>query len=81
MDQLSLWKTTFKKIEIWKDMHCVKSVRIRSFFWFVFSHIRTEYGEILRIFLYSVQMRENTNQKNSVFRHISYSDGLEYIDP
>ena len=26
--------------------HCVKSVQIRSFFWFVFSRIRTEYGEI-----------------------------------
>ena len=27
----------------WK-IHCVKSVQIRSFFWSVFSHIRTEYG-------------------------------------
>ena len=26
------------------DNHCVKSVRIRSFFWSVFSRIRTEYG-------------------------------------
>ena len=25
--------------------HCVKSVQIRSFFWSVFSRIRTEYGE------------------------------------
>ena len=33
--------------------HCVKSVHIRSFFWPVFSRIRTEYGEI----------RENTDQK------------------
>ena len=30
--------------------HCVKSVQIRSFFWSVFSRIRTEYGEILRIY-------------------------------
>ena len=29
--------------------HCVKSVQIRSFFWSVFSRIRTEYREILRI--------------------------------
>ena len=28
-----------------------------EFFWSVFSHIRTEYGD-------SVQMRENTDQKN-----------------
>ena len=26
--------------------HCVKSVRIRSFFWSVFSRIRTEYGDL-----------------------------------
>ena len=26
------------------DIHCVKNVRIRSFFWSVFPHIRTEYG-------------------------------------
>ena len=30
-----------------KTIHCVKSVLIRSFFWSVFSCIRTEYGEIL----------------------------------
>ena len=29
--------------------HCVKSVQIRRFFCSVFSRIRTEYGEILRI--------------------------------
>ena len=27
--------------------HCVKSIQVRSFFWSVFSRIRTEYGEIL----------------------------------
>ena len=48
-------------------MHCVKSVQIRSFFWAVFSRIRTEYREILRISPYSVRMRENTEQKNSHF--------------
>ena len=26
--------------------HCLKGVRIRNFFWYVFSRIRTEYGEI-----------------------------------
>ena len=30
-------------------MHFVKSIKIRSFFWSVFSRIRTEYGEMLRI--------------------------------
>ena len=41
----------------------VKSVKIRSYFWSVFFHIRTEYREILRISPYSVRMRENTDQK------------------
>ena len=27
-------------------MHCVKSVQIRSYFWSVFSCIRTEYGDL-----------------------------------
>ena len=44
----------------------VKSVQIRSFFWSRFSRIDTGYGEILHISPYSVRMRENTNQKNSV---------------
>ena len=33
-------------------------------FWSVFSRIRTEFGEILRISPYSVQMRENADQNN-----------------
>ena len=43
--------------------HCVKSLQIQSFFWSVFSRIRTEYGEIRSISPYSVLMRENTVQK------------------
>ena len=35
-------------------------------FWSVFSRIRTEYGEILRISLYSVRMRENTDQNMEI---------------
>ena len=51
----------------------MKSVQIQSFFWSVFSRIRTEYREILRIPPYSVRMRENTDQKNSVLGHFSHS--------
>ena len=40
-------------------------------FWSVFSRIRTEYGEILRTSPYLVQMRENTDQKNSEYGHFS----------
>ena len=51
------------------SLHCVESVQIRSFFRSVFSRIRTEYGEILRISPYSVQMRENADQNNSEYGH------------
>ena len=44
-----------------------------EFFWSVFSRIRTEYGEILRISPYSVRMRENRDQKNSENGHFSCS--------
>ena len=43
--------------------HCVKSIYTRSFFWSVFPRIRTEYGDLLRKFPYSIQIRENTDQK------------------
>ena len=48
-----------------------------EFFWSIFSHIWTEYGEILRISPYSVRMRENTDQKNSEYGHFSRSDTIE----
>ena len=43
------------------------------FFWSVFSHIWTEYGDLRRKSPYSAQIRENTDQKNSVFGHFSSS--------
>ena len=54
--------------------HFLKSVQMGSFFWSVFSRFRTEYGEIQSISSYSVRMRENTDQKNSVFGHYSRSE-------
>ena len=38
-------------------------------FWSVFSRIRTEYEEILRISPFSVRMRENRDQNNSKYGH------------
>ena len=79
---MSAYMLCFIKIYIagrWKKiwiMHYVKSVQIRSFFWSVFSRIRTEYGEILHISLYSVQMRENTDQNNSKYGHFLRSASL-----
>ena len=45
-----------------------------EFFWFVFSRIRTEYGKMFHISLYSVQMLENTDQKNSKYEPFLRSD-------
>ena len=44
-----------------------------EFFWFVFSRIRTENGEIWCISPYSVQMGENTDQKSSEYGHFSHN--------
>ena len=44
-----------------------------EFFWSVFSRIRTEYEEILRISLYSIRMQENTGHKNSEYGNFSRS--------
>ena len=51
-----------------------------EFFWFVFSHIRTEYREILRISPYSIRMLENTDQKDSEYGHFSCSGGLALMN-
>ena len=40
-------------------------------FWSAFSHIRTEFEEILRISPYSVRMRENADQNNSEYGQFS----------
>ena len=46
-----------------KKMDCMKSVQIRSFFWSLFSCIRTKYGDLRSKPPYSVPIQENTNQK------------------
>ena len=53
---------SFMNFIICRYLHSVKKVQIRSFFWSVFSRIRTEYGEILSIFPYSVRMQENAGK-------------------
>ena len=40
------WLTAMKYGCSYAVFHCVKSVQIRSFFWSVFSCIRTEYGDL-----------------------------------
>ena len=41
--------------------------------WSVFSRIRTEYGEIICIYPYSVRMRENKDRNNYEYGHFSRS--------
>ena len=48
------------------DIHCVKSVQRRSYFWSVFSCIRTEYRKI-------------RTRNNSVFGHFSRSDVFPFF--
>ena len=43
--------------------HCVTGVEIRSYFWSVFSSIRTEYGDLFCKSPYSVRIQENMDQK------------------
>ena len=43
-------------------------------FWSIFPRIWTEYAEIRSTSPYSVEMRENTDQNNSEYGHISRSD-------
>ena len=58
-------------------MHCVKSVRIRIFSGLYFPTFRlNEYEDLLRKSPFSVQMRENTYQKNSEYGHFLRSDSF-----
>ena len=43
-------------------------------FWSLFSGIRNEYRELRNSSLYLVQMRENTDHKNSEYGHFLRSD-------
>ena len=47
-------------------------------FWSAFSRIRTEYGEILRFFPYSVRMRENADHNNSEYGRFSCSVARQF---
>ena len=59
-----------------RNAHCVKSVQVLSVFWSVFSRIRTEYGDLLRIQFEYGKIR---TRKNSVFGHFSRSGSVNRI--
>ena len=48
-------------------MHCVKSVQIRNFFWFVFSCTRSEYGDSRSKSPYLARIQESTDQKKTPY--------------
>ena len=60
---LTISKINSVNAQIYSQWHCLECVQTRSFFWSVFPRIRTEYGEILRIYTHSIRIRENTDQK------------------
>ena len=43
---MTQWNLFIVLLQENRKMYCVKSVQIRSFFWSIFSHFWTEYGEI-----------------------------------
>ena len=69
--------------ELLAGFHCMKSVQIRSFFWSVFSRIRTEYGEIRSISPYSVEYRKCEPEKTPYlvghFSRSVYYSGFYYL--
>ena len=53
-----------------------KKCQYSEFFWFAFSHIWTEYGDLVRS-PYSVRMRENADLKNFEYGHFLRSVKLK----
>ena len=53
--------------------HCKKNVQIRSFFWLVYSCIRTVYGDLLVNLCIQSESGKIRTRKNSVFGHFSRS--------
>ena len=59
--------------KIFAKLSLRKKCPYSEFSWSAFSRIRTEYGKIQSISPYSVQMRENTGQKNFEYGHFPRS--------
>ena len=58
---------------VWDKHTKVMANKLSELFWSSFSRIWTKYGEILRISLYLVRMRENADQNNFKNGHSSRS--------
>ena len=64
--------------DMW-DQALRKTCPYLELFWSVCPCIRIEYGEIVRISPYSVQMRENVDQNNSKYWHFLRSEGYSTV--
>ena len=68
----------FPNLHIWFQVLIGITLRKKcpysGFFWTLFSSIGSEYGSLPWKLLYSVPMRENTDQKNSEYGRFSFSD-------
>ena len=69
------WSRNIKWYFLFPHALCEKNP-CSKLFWSVVFCIWTEYGEILRISLYSVRMRGNTDQNNSEYGHFLRRDML-----
>ena len=74
---LTIWSLLFEHSSNF-NVHCVKSVQIRSFFWSLFSCIRTEYGELLVNLRIESEYKKMRTRNNSAFGHFSRSGYVKY---
>ena len=81
---LQLWTIFRKKFhhDVWQSHKCASWLSVKKcpnseFFWSVFFRIRTEYRDLWGKSPYSIRMGENRDQKNSEYRHLSYSARLQ----
>ena len=69
-------KYIFYRVKVMKSVKCGKSWEMRSFFWPVFSRIRTEDGDLLCKSWYSVRIWKFTDQKQN-----PHSDTFHAVSP
>ena len=66
------------KNTLFTENHYMKIVQMLSFFWFVFSCISTEYRNLRSKSQYSVQVRENADQKKLRMDNFLRATAFEY---
>ena len=63
VDVMAMTVKNIFSAKIMYNIHCVKSVQIRSYFWSAFFCIQTQYGEMLHFSPRSVRIQKNMDQK------------------